>query len=267
MEWLPSISIGFLEVTIWDLLDILIVGWLLSRIYRLLRGSIALNIVLGILVLYVAGWVVEVLDMDMLSGLLSRFVNVGFIIVIIIFQPEVRRFLLLLGKTTLSSRHNILRRWLSIKLSQRQERQQVAEEMRVAVMRLSMERTGALLVFSHNIELEAIGHSAIRLDANIHHSLLLSIFHRESPLHDGAVVISDNKLVAAGCILPVSESGSLPDATGLRHRAGLGVTERTQATCLVISEETGIISYAEDGRLEYGLSEQRLQEILQKVPL
>ncbi len=267
MKWLPALEIGFLEMTLWDLVDILVVGWLLYRTYKLLRGSIALNIVLGILVLYVAGWVVEVLDMDMLSGLLSQFMNVGFLIVIIVFQPEVRRFLLLLGKTTLRSRHNILHRWLSIKLTQRQDRQQTAEEIRTAVLRLSRERTGALLVFSQDIELEAIGHSAILLDANIHHSLLLSIFQRESPLHDGAVVISHNKVVAAGCILPVSESMSLPADTGLRHRAGLGVTERTQATCLVISEETGIISFAEDGRLEYGVSDQRLQEILLKVQL
>jgi uncharacterized protein (TIGR00159 family) len=267
MAFLPGLEIGFLQVTIWDLLDILVVGWLIYRIYRLLRGSIALNIIAGIVLLYIAGWLVSLLKMDMLSSILSQFINVGFIIVIIIFQPEVRRFLLLLGKTTLSGRSSVLNRWLSFNLEQQAARESAIREIKSAVLRLSQEKTGALIIFSKNIELEAIGHSSVLLDANIRQSLLLSIFQKESPLHDGAVVIAGNKILAAACILPVSDSSQLPDSTGLRHRAGLGVTERTSAAALIVSEESGMVSFAEDGKIVFGLSEARLDEILQRLSL
>ena len=263
-----EIEIGFLKVSIWDVLDILIVGYLIYRIYLLLRGSIAFNIFVGVVMLYVVGWLVSLLKMDLLSSILNQFINVGFIIIIIIFQPEVRRFLLLLGNTTMGGRTNGLSRWLAKNLAPREEyRQSCQQEIKSAVLRLSKEKTGALIVFSKNLELDAIGHSAVLVDANISQSLLISIFQKESPLHDGAVVVGKGKIQAAGCILPVSESAHLPKSAGLRHRAGLGVAERTNAAAIIVSEETGSISFAEVGKMEFALQEARLNEIIFKLPV
>lgn len=255
-------KIGFLSVSLLDLLDIFIVGYLIYRIYKLLRGSIAFNIFIGIAVIYLTWGLLSLLKMEMLSSILGQFVNVGFIIIIIIFQPEVRRFLLLLGNSTMRGRSNFLSRLLSRSLEPQDDRQSALQQIKTALLRLSKEKTGALIVFSKNIDLDIIGHSSIVLNADINHLLLVSIFQKESPLHDGAVIIGKGKILAAGCILPVSESNQLPESAGLRHRAGLGVTERTITSTFIVSEETGAISFAENGHIEVGLNEARLNELL-----
>ncbi len=255
-------DIGFLPVSFWDVLDVGIVGYLLYRIYLLLRGSIAFNIFVGVVMLYFLWWAVGKLEMGMLYSILGQFVNVGFIIVIIIFQPEVRRFLLLLGSTTLSGRSNVVGKWLAKNLKFSNPNPDSLQEIKFAILRMSLEETGALLVFSKNLNLEAIGHSGVHLDAQISQPLLLSIFQKESPLHDGAVVIGKGKILAAGRILPVSESANVPDWAGLRHRAAIGVTERTSAVSFVISETTGAISFSENGSIESFITEARLEELL-----
>ncbi len=263
-----EIEIGFLSISIWDVLDVLIVGYLIYRIYLLLRGSIAFNIFVGVVMLYVIGWLVSLLKMDLLSSILNQFINVGFIIIIIIFQPEVRRFLLLLGNTTLGGRTNVVSRWLAKNLAPQEEyKQSLQQEIKSALLRLSKEKTGALIVFSKNLQLDTIGHSAVLLEANIGQLILVSIFQKESPLHDGAVVIGKGKILAAGVILPVSESAELPKSAGLRHRAGLGVAERTNASAIIVSEETGAISFAKQGKIEFALSETRLNEVIFKLPV
>ncbi|MEZ4959544.1 MAG: diadenylate cyclase CdaA [Saprospiraceae bacterium] len=255
-------KIGFLPISLWDVLDIVIVGYLIYRIYLLLKGSIAFNILVGVLILYVVWWLVGLLKMDMLSLLLNRFVNVGFIIIIIIFQPEVRRFFLLLGSTTLGRRSNFFSRWLAKNVNQKVDHSSDILEIKSAILRMSREKIGALIVFSKNLDIGNIGHSGTLLHAQISHSLLLSIFQKESPLHDGAVVIGQGKILTAGCILPVSESSALPASAGLRHRAGLGISERTTAAAFIVSEETGAVSFTAKGRIEMSLTEARLNEAL-----
>ncbi len=255
-------EIGFLPVSLWDVLDVAIVGYLIYRVYLLLRGSIAFNIFLGIVIIYLLWWLVGILKMDMLSMILSQFVNVGFIIIIIIFQQEVRRFLLMLGNTTLGRRTDVMFRWLTRNLDKKPINEALNFEIKQALLRMSKEKIGALIVFSHSFELEPILQSGTRLDANISQSLLLSIFQKESPLHDGAVLIGKGKILAASCILPISDSSSLPAKAGLRHRAGLGITERSGATTFIVSEETGAISFAEGGKIEFAITESRLSEIL-----
>ncbi|MFQ5447385.1 MAG: diadenylate cyclase CdaA [Saprospiraceae bacterium] len=256
------LDIGFLSFSFWDVLDIAIVGYLIYRIYLLLRGSIAFNIFIGVVILYVIWWLVRMLKMDMLSLILDQFVSVGFIIIIIIFQPEVRRFLLLLGSTTQKGRDTFLGRWLMKNIEPSESKQSQMLEIKSALIRMSKTRTGALLVFSKKLELDNICHNYVTLDARISESLILSIFQKESPLHDGAVVISRNRILAAGGVLPVSESPSLPESAGLRHRAATGLTERTTAATFVVSEETGAISFAEQGILEMAITEARLTELL-----
>jgi len=255
-------EIGFLPIRFWDVLDVLIVGYLIYRLYKLLRGSIAFNIFVGVVMLYIIWGLVSFFKMDLLALILNQFVSVGVIILVIIFQPEVRRFLLLLGDTTLRGRTNFFGKLFDPNLENKEQHQSQIQEIKDALLRLSKEKTGALIVFAKNLELANISHSAILLEAAITQQLLRSIFQKGSPLHDGAVVISNNKILAASCILPVSERQDLPKTAGLRHRAAVGISERTNVATFIVSEETGSIGFAFEGSLQRRLSESKLTELL-----
>jgi len=257
-------DLGFLPVRIWDILDILIVGYLIYQIYKLLRGSIAFNIFIGVVILYLIWWLVGVLKMDLLLLLLNQFVSVGVIILIIIFQPEVRRFLLLVGNTTLRQRSNFLRRWLDRNFEGEEIQKDIIRSVKNAIVRMSRRKVGALIVMTKNLDLSVIKESGVALDATISQPLLESIFNKESPLHDGAVLLSNSKIQAASCILPVSDNQALPQNAGLRHRAAVGVTERLNVASFVVSEETGRISFAFEGKLQRDITPERLESLLQR---
>ncbi|MBR9920160.1 MAG: TIGR00159 family protein [Bacteroidetes bacterium] len=258
-------EIGFLPVRIWDILDILIVGFVIYQVYRLLRGSIAFNIFIGVIVLYVLWWLVGILQMDMLSLLLNQFVSLGLLILIVIFQPEVRRFFFLLGNTTLRQRSNFLSRLLDRNLDGQKLDDEQQTAIKAATMRMSRLRIGALIVFSGGLDMDSIMSTGVRLDANISQPLIESIFQKTSPLHDGAMIISGRRIHAASCILPVSDNPGLPKNAGLRHRAGVGITERMNVQALIVSEETGSISIASEGKLRRRLNEDELDEILATI--
>lgn len=255
-------NIGFLPVRFWDILDIVIVGYLMYQIYKLLRGSIAFNIFIGVLTLYVIWWLVGLLEMDLLSAVLGQFASVGVFIIVVIFQQEIRRFLLLLGNTTLKQRFNFISRFMERDWQDSEKKKAQIETISRALLRMSKKKTGALIVLANNINLEGIISSGVPLDAAISESLLESIFNKESPLHDGAVVLSNGKIKAASCILPVSENPNLPKSAGLRHRAAVGITERLNVAALIVSEETGRISLAYSGELKRNLNEKKLMESL-----
>ncbi|MCI4650620.1 diadenylate cyclase CdaA [Phaeodactylibacter sp.] len=255
-------DIGFLPVRIWDVLDIIIVGYLMYQIYKLLRGNIAFNIFVGVLTLYVVWWLVNQLEMDLLSAVLDQFVSVGVIIIIIIFQPEVRRFLLFLGNTTLRQRSNFLGRILDRNLESTEEKVRQLRALRSAIVRMSKRKTGALIVLAGNLDLEGLVSSGVAMDADITEPLLESIFNKHSPLHDGAVIVSNGRLQSASCVLPVSENPNLPSSAGLRHRAAVGITERANVAAFIVSEETGQISIAVEGELRRKLDEQELKSLL-----
>ncbi len=263
---LSLIKIGFLPIRIWDVLDIIIVGYLIYQLYKLLKGSIAFNIFMGVVTLYVIWWLVGFAKMDLLSLLLYQFVNVGFIIIIIIFQPEVRRFLLLLGNTTLRQRSNFLSRLLDRNTSFSRGNQDYLRlsAIKKAVLRMGRSRVGALMVLTDDPTPDLLGTSGVILDAEISQPLIESIFNKESPLHDGAMIIANNKIYAASCILPVSDSPDLPKSAGLRHRAGVGVTEVADVAVVIVSEENGKVSFAYKGNLESGITDQQLEILLKK---
>ncbi|MBC6993645.1 diadenylate cyclase CdaA [Neolewinella lacunae] len=254
-------KIGFLQVDVWDLFDILIVGLLLYQLYQLLKGSIALNIFVGMVLLFLSYQVFQALGMDLLSSILFQFTNLGFISLIIIFQPEVRRFLLLLGTNTLRQRDSFWSRLLG-KEDPTLDATEEVEEIRRAFLRLARSKTGALIVCTRDADPETIISGGTPLNANISYGLIVSIFHKESPLHDGAVVIENRRISRASAILPVSENTTLPKSVGLRHRAAVGVSEKIDVGCFIVSEETGKISFAHGGHLERGLGEKRLTELL-----
>jgi len=255
-------DIGFLPISIWDFLDIFIVGYLIFRIYKLLRGSAAFNILLGVLLLYMLSWLVGALKMDMLNTILKEFVAQGFIIFIIIFQPEVRRFLLLLGNTTLKGQSGFFTKLLAKDPENREQKQIHIEAIKGALLKLSKKKLGALIVLADRQNVATYAHSGTIMNAEMSQQLLESLFQKRSPLHDGAVLIAENKIQAAGCILPISKSTKLPRGAGLRHRAAVGVTEETNMSSFIISEETGNISFAHNGKLSRKLSESKLIDLL-----
>ncbi len=256
------LKIGFMPISIWDLIDVAIVTYLLYQLTRLVRGSVASNILIGVLSLYVLYFVVGQLEMQMLRAILSQFVSIGVIIIIIIFQPEIRRFLVVLGNNAVRRRTQIFGQLFRFGGS-RKLMGDAAEAQHAAVfqalLELSRRKTGALLVITDNVALEPINTWGTRLDAILSDALLRTIFDKHTPLHDGAVLIEGNKIVAAGCILPVTERVDLPQNIGLRHRAAIGFTERSQSSAFVVSEETGRISVAKGGKLVRKLSEVALE--------
>lgn len=257
-------DIGFLTITIWDILDILIVGFLIYQIYRLLRGSVAFNIFIGVVLLYVIWWLVKALNMELLSLILGQFVSVGVIILIIIFQPEVRRFLLYLGDTTLKRRSWFFEKFLVNESRDLEKKEQIVKGIYNAMEKCSKEKVGVLIVLSKEILPETGTQTGVPIDAKVSSGLIQSIFHIKSPLHDGAVVIHEERIALARAILPVSQSEDLPPEVGLRHRAALGITENSNVCSLVVSEETGNFSYAVDGRLYYDVDGDRLFKVIEQ---
>jgi uncharacterized protein (TIGR00159 family) len=260
----PLIDIGFIELRFLDIIDILIVAYLMFLIYKLLRGTIAFNIFIGVLLLYLVWWIVGVLDMQLLSLLLGRFVAFGVIILIIIFQPEVRRFLVFLGNSTLKGRFGFIERLF--KMQSRLDAEQVKRinELKRALLSFRNRKWGALIVLMNGRDPEMFSGNGVRLNAEISQALLESIFNKFSPLHDGAVVISKERIHRAGTVLPISTNPDMPKELGLRHRAALGLTESTNTAVIVVSEERSEISFAFQGRLERNISEDDLFEKLTK---
>lgn len=233
----------FLRLTWTDVADVLLVTVLLYQLYKLLRGSVALNVALGLLSLYLLYLVVKALGMQLLSAILGQFMSVGVLASIILFQQEIRRFLLSVGKAT-SLEGGPLTWWRRPATGNAALNVGPFVE---AAKSLATKQTGALVCFAQTSDLTAYAESGDRLDAEVSKRLLLTIFNKTSPLHDGAVIVAGGRLVAARCILPVSQNPDVPAALGLRHRAALGLTELTDAVVLVVSEETGQVSLVRHG--------------------
>ncbi len=253
--------IGFLEVSWVDIIDISLVSVLLYQVYKLVRGSIAAKIFIGILALYLMYLIVQAAEMELLATILGQFMGggVGVLAMIILFQPEIRKFLLVIGRGT-ELRENILKTIVNWRNTPQEDIdiQQVMD----AVKSLKASKTGALIVFSRDVELRFYIETGDALNAEVTKRLLLAIFNKNSPLHDGAVIIHKGRIKAARCILPVSESDHLPAHFGLRHRAAVGMSENTDTLVLAISEETGRLILARNGAYLRGL---KLSQVEQKI--
>jgi diadenylate cyclase len=253
-------KIGFLEISIVNMIDIALVSFLLYQVYKLLKGSVAIKIFLGFLSIYLVYLLVRALRMELLSSILGQFMGVGVIAAIIIFAPEIRKFLLLIGRSSLLSDDNV---WKDILFFWRKKDNSSFNISPIidASKTLAGSNTGALMVISKSTELKFYAESGDILDAELSKRLLVSIFNKYSPLHDGAVIIHNGKIKAARCILPVTER-EVPAQFGLRHRAGIGMSEATDAVILIVSEETGQISMAKNGKVLHNMSFQEVRETL-----
>jgi diadenylate cyclase len=243
-----------------DIIDILLVAFLLYATYKLMKSSGALAIFTGLLS-FIALWVLVsyVFDMRLMGAIMNKFVSVGAIALIVLFQNEIRRFLLMLGSRR---RWQILSNFFSLKKPPREKDDAAVLQLVLACQELAKKKNGALIIIEGKTYLGEYIHSGEQIDAVLSGQLLQNIFFKNSPLHDGAVIISDFRIKAAACILPVAHNENLPKELGLRHRAALGITQVTDAKAIVVSEETGIISLAYMGELKRNLRMEELELLL-----
>ncbi len=255
-----AFHIGFLEVSWVDVIDIGLVGVLLYQIYKLIHGSIAVNIFLGILALYLVYLIVRAAEMELLTKILGQFMGVGVLAMIVLFQPEIRKFLLVIGRSAEINRDNIFKTLGNWRSSHQDDFD--IHQLIEAAKSLKATRTGALIVFSRDSELKFYCETGDWLDAEVNKRLLISIFNKNSPLHDGAIIVYKGRIKAARCVLPVSENDHLPPHFGLRHRSAIGMSETTDTLVLAISEESGRLILARNGVFLRGL---KLKQVEQKI--
>jgi uncharacterized protein (TIGR00159 family) len=252
------LSFFFVDIHLIDLIDILLVAALLFSLYKLLKGTVAINIFLGLVALFILWRAVDVLEMELLSQILGAFISVGLVALIIIFQPEIRQFLLTVGTTKFfdkNSRFSFIRSFFSETI------EFDVDSIVAACMKMAETNEGALIVVTRQNELLQYVSTGQEMNATISAQLIESIFFKNSPLHDGAMIISHNSIKAAACILPVTKK-KVDSNVGLRHRAAIGITEVSDAIAIIVSEETGTISYCLKGELEFDLQPRDLQEKL-----
>lgn len=238
---------AFIHIRIWDILDILLVGLLFYGLYYLVKGTTAIKIFFGIVAIIIGLKIVTLLHMELLSYILGAFVNVGFIALIIIFQPEIRRFLLGIGNTKIAETFKNFIAGLGFHV--REESNFDLTPICEACASMSQDKVGALILLTQENNLNEIVDTGVKIDALISKPLLENIFFKNSPLHDGAMVITNNKIEAARCILPITQNTHLPGSYGLRHRAGIGITENSDCIAIVVSEETGSIRIIKSGKV------------------
>ncbi|WP_106625645.1 diadenylate cyclase CdaA [Bacteroides sp. Marseille-P3684] len=247
------------SIEIKDIIDILSVALLLYYAYKFMKESGSVKIFTGVLI-FILLWllVAQVLEMRLLGAIFDQLVKVGAIALIILFQDDVRHFLQMLGS------HEKVSRLFRLLTGGKKEKVEHSDIMPIvmACMNMSKQKVGALMVFERNIPLNDIIHTGDTIDANLNQRLIENIFFKNSPLHDGAMIIRHKRITAAGCILPVSHSLDIPKKLGLRHRAALGVSQQTDALAVIVSEETGGISIAFKGEFHLRLSAEELESFL-----
>jgi diadenylate cyclase len=244
-----------MSITVWDIVDMAVIAYITYRLFMLIRETRAEQLIKGIIVLVFATWVSGFFRLYTVNWLLRNTMTVGVIALLIVFQPELRRALEILGRGGIlfgKPQNEFLDR----------ETRMLIDEITLAVQSLAKKRTGALIVLERETGIGEFVETGVTLDATVTSSLLQTIFATNTPLHDGAVIIRDKRIASAGCLLPLTESKRLSKELGTRHRAGLGISESSDAIAIIVSEETGVISTAEEGRLSRYLDAKTLKEML-----
>lgn len=249
-----------------DIIDIIIVALLLYYIYRMMKESGTINIFYGVMA-FIVVWMLasEIFQMRLIGTILDKFMSIGLIILVILFQDQIKRFLVELGSH---------RRWRFLGQIFSHHRKEIEAEQRswvmpivYACMSMSKSKTGALIVIQQSVPLEAYEKTGDAINATINTRLIENIFFKNSPLHDGAMIIADGRISAAGCILPVSHEKGLPRSLGLRHRSALGIAQATDAMAIIVSEETGNVSIAYRGEIHINQSSSELERMLSHLEI
>jgi diadenylate cyclase len=260
-------DIGFLSIGLFDLIDIVLFAIILYQVYTIIKGTIALNIFVGLVSIYLFWLLVKSLNMVLIGGVLDAVVGVGVIALIVVFQQEIRRFLIIIGKNSILNKSRSINNFLFGRFG----KDKIKDETDItpiigAVNTMARSRTGAIIVFLENSDEYHWANNGVELDSKISRRLIESIFAKTSPMHDGAMVISNNRIKSASCILPVSDQSELPSRVGLRHRAALGASENNDdAFAIIVSEETGNISCAYHGKLKTPIGIKELENRLKKI--
>tara|TARA_B100001175_G_scaffold156135_1_gene132282 strand:- start:2293 stop:3078 length:786 start_codon:yes stop_codon:yes gene_type:complete len=241
-------KLNFLIPDIVDVIDIILVAILLYYVYKLVKGTAAINILIGIIIIYLIWKLTDILEMNILSNLLGQFISVGVFALIVVFQQEIRKFLLMLGSNNLTN-NKLYFKYINIFKPSREINQMNIDEFLKSCQKLVKSKTGALFIIERNNSLDFIKNTGDNLYLEISSPIIESIFFKNSPLHDGAVIIDGNFITAARVILPVSENKNINSRLGLRHRAAFGITEKTDAIAIVISEENGKITFIKNGEI------------------
>ena len=242
-----------------DFIDVILVLALLYYFYKLIKGTVAINIFIGIAILYGIWLLTKTLKMNLLSELLGKFLGVGVLALIVVFQQEIRRFLLMIGSTKFTPLGNFMQK---IGFKQLEEQNTNVEAIIEALKNFKKSKTGALIILKRTSNLDYLKASGDQMDIEVNTPILESIFYKNSPLHDGAVIIEGNKITATRAVLPISGEIKLPQNYGLRHRAAVNITKNTDALALVVSEETGKISYLKNGKF---VPFKTLEDLIEKI--
>ncbi len=263
MDFIKSMNFTeiYAKLSFWEILDIAIVLLLLIQLYRTLRGTIAVSIFTGLTGIYILYNIVKLVQMPLLTEILNRIISIGLIGLIVVFQPEIRKFLINIGKSTPFSKNGLLTRFLqSSSLKKYVIEEESIEQISKSIKYFLENKIGALLVIckSNNVDFDT--NTGVIINGEVSSRLLESIFERNSPLHDGAVIIDKNSILAARIVLPITDATSIPSRVGLRHRAAVGASEHSDVLVVIISEEKNNISYAEDGKLITDVSLDQLKK-------
>lgn len=254
-----------LDFSVKDIIDILLVAALLYYIYRLMKESGAINVFYGVLA-FIVVWLFasEIFDMRLTGSILDKFMNIGLLILVILFQDQIKRFLIAIGS---HRRLKFLKRLFTHGKGEADHDMARVMPIVYACMSMSKSKTGALIVVQQRDSLEEYAKSGDIIDARVNTRLIENIFFKNSPLHDGAMIIANGRIESAGCILPVSHDSDIPRSLGLRHRSALGVAQATDALAIIVSEETGNISIAQNGALRVKVTTADLERALSTLPL
>lgn len=252
-----------LDFSVIDAIDIILVALLLYYVYKLIRGSVAINIFMGIVIIYLIWKITEALQMQLLSSILGQFIGVGVFALIVVFQQEIRKFLLTIGSTNIAARNKFSKIFQFIKQSKGNSNLDVKKLVSVC-RKLGATNTGALIVLKRNMPLDFVQETGDKVNIEFSEPIIESIFFKNSPLHDGAIIIDQNFIVATRVILPVASEKQLPKRYGLRHRAATSISEKTDASAIVVSEETGNISYIKGGDFVNFKNDEELVRIIER---
>lgn len=262
---LASLYCLFISFGITDAIDILLVAVILYLLFNMVKGTSAVNIFIGLALIYVVWIVIRALDLKLLSSLMGKFVNVGVIAIMVVFQQEIRKFLLYIGSNEFIKSRN----WKSIFKMNLLGNSTDSIETDVdavinACFNMSDTKTGALIIISRKSDLKFYISTGEKVDSSLTERMLENIFFKNSPLHDGAVIVINNRIVAARCVLPVTEKIDFPANYGMRHRAAVGITETTDAIAISVSEQTGAVSLTTNGEINANVSRDKLRFLLEK---
>lgn len=256
---------GFIQFKLIDAIDIFLVAILLYAAYTLAKGTNAVKIFFGFGIIYVFYIVINAVELKLLSSILSKFINVGVIAIMIVFQQEIRKFLLYIGSNEFLKNNgwrNLIK--FGFKSSTNQNFQLDIDAIVEACYKMSKTKTGALIIIARKTDLKLYINTGDQLDSSISARMIENIFFKNSPMHDGALIIADNRIVATRCVLPVTEKENFPAHYGMRHRAAVGITEITDALAISVSEQTGNVSLTIAGEINAELSQEKLRFLLEK---